>query len=50
MQWAVILALLVGYVIVFNSVAREYLDGDMKMTWSDLYRKLVPAVKIHIET
>lgn len=50
MHLGVILAILIGYVLVFNSVARAYFDSDFTMSWHDLYRKLVPALKIHIET
>jgi hypothetical protein len=42
--------LLIGYVLVFNDIAKMYLNSNRTMTWNELYRKLVPAVKIQIET
>jgi hypothetical protein len=47
--WVIAIFVTTLYLQLFNKVARMYLNSDRTMTGHDLYRQLVPAVKIHIE-
>lgn len=49
MQWVVFLVMLLLYVHLFNAIAKMYFDSDQKMTWKDLYRKVMPPIHINIQ-
>lgn len=37
------------YVHLFNAIAELYFDSNQTMTWSDLYRRFAPPMKVTIE-
>lgn len=48
-SWIVSLVIVLLYVHLFNTIARMYLDSNRQLTLSDLWRRFVPPIKIHIE-
>lgn len=47
-SWIVALLVILLYVQLFNIVARMYLDSDRTMTLHELWRKVVPPIKIEL--
>ena len=47
-SWIVALLVILLYVQLFNVVARMYLDSDRTMTLHELWRKVVPPIKIEL--
>lgn len=44
--WIISLVVLVLYVHLFNIVANLYFDSERTLTLKDLWRKVVPPIKI----
>jgi len=49
MKWLIVLVVLILYVHLFNAIANWYLESDRSLTWSDLWAKILPPVKITIQ-
>ena len=47
--WMVSIFVATLYIHLFNAIAKMYLASDRKMTFTDLYRKVLPPLKISIE-
>ena len=47
--WVVSIFVATLYVHLFNAIANMYLDSDRTLVLADLYRKVMPPVKISIE-
>ena len=47
--WIVSIFVVTLYVHLFNTIAKMYLESDRTLALSDLYRKVVPPVKVSIE-
>lgn len=48
-SWIVSIFVATLYIHLFNAIAKMYLASDRTMTFSDIYRKVMPPVKINIE-
>jgi hypothetical protein len=48
MEWLVALLVVLLYIQLFNVVANMYFDSGRRMTLHDLWRKIVPPIKIEI--
>lgn len=46
--WIVAIFVVMLYIQLFNVIARMYFDSGSKMTWFELYRKIVPPFKIEL--
>ena len=46
--WVIALLVILLYVQLFNVVAKMYLESDRTMTLHDLWRKVVPPIKIEL--
>lgn len=49
MNWIVAVFVIVFYVHLFNVIAKLYFDSDRRLTLADVWRKIVPPMKISIE-
>lgn len=47
--WIVSIFVATLYLHLFNAIAKMYLDSDRTLGLVDLYRKIVPPVKVSIE-
>ena len=47
--WIVAIFVATLYVHLFNAIAKMYLNSGRTLVLSDLYRKVVPPVKVSIE-
>ncbi len=47
--WIVSIFVTTLYIHLFNAVANMYLDSGRTLALSDLYRRVVPPVKVSIE-
>jgi hypothetical protein len=48
-RWIVSIFVVTLYIHLFNAIANMYLDSDRTLQLGDLYRKVVPPVKLSIE-
>jgi len=48
-NWVVSVFVVLLYVHLFNAIAKLYLDSDRRMGVSDLYRRVIPPIKVSIE-
>ncbi len=48
MNWIISLLVILLYVQLFNIVARLYLDSGRTLTLHELWRKVVPPIKIEL--
>lgn len=46
--FVVLVSVILAYVQIFNKVASLYFDSDRTMSWTDLYRRFIPAATIEI--
>jgi len=46
--WVIALLVILLYVQLFNVVAKMYLESGRTMTLHDLWRKVVPPIKIEL--
>jgi hypothetical protein len=49
MKWLIVLVVLILYVHLFNAVASAYFESGRTLTFKDIYRKVLPPLKITIE-
>jgi hypothetical protein len=49
MKWLIALAVIILYVHLFNAVATKYFESGRTLSFQDIYRKMVPPVKITVE-
>jgi hypothetical protein len=49
MKWLIALAVVIVYVHLFNAVANRYFESGRTLTFQDIYRKMMPPVKITVE-
>ena len=47
--WIVSIFVTTLYIHLFNAIAKMYLESDRTLALSDLYRRVMPPVKIQIE-
>jgi hypothetical protein len=47
--WLIFLSVLVLYVHLFNSVARQYFDSERTLTPTAVWRRLVPSGRVILE-
>lgn len=47
--WIVSIVVATLYIHLFNAIARMYLDSGRTLGLTDLYRKVMPPVKLSIE-
>jgi hypothetical protein len=47
--WIVSIFVATLYIHLFNAIAKMYLDSDRMLGLTDLYRRVMPPVKISIE-
>ena len=47
--WIVSIFVVTLYVHLFNAIARMYLDSGRTLGISDLYRRVMPPIKVSIE-
>lgn len=47
--WIVSIFVVTLYVHLFNAVAKMYLESDRTLALADLYRRVMPPVRISIE-
>ncbi len=48
-RWIVSIFVVMLYIHLFNAVANMYLDSGRTLHLTDMYRKVIPPVKISIE-
>jgi hypothetical protein len=48
MNWVIALLVILLYVQLFNVVATMYLDSGRTLTLRDLWRRVVPPIKIEL--
>jgi hypothetical protein len=48
MEWIVALLVVLLYIQLFNVVANMYFDSERTLTIQQLWRKIVPPIKIEI--
>lgn len=48
-SWVVSIFVATLYIHLFNAIAKMYLDSGRTLHLTDLYRKVMPPVKISIE-
>jgi hypothetical protein len=48
-SWIVSIFVATLYIHLFNAVAKMYLDSDRTLKLTDLYRKVMPPIKVSIE-
>jgi hypothetical protein len=48
-SWIVSIFVATLYIHLFNAIAKMYLDSDRTLGLTDLYRRVVPPVKVSIE-
>lgn len=49
MKWLIALIVVILYVHLFNAVATKYFESGRSLTFQDVYRKMIPPVKITVE-
>jgi hypothetical protein len=48
-SWIVSIFVATLYVHLFNAIAKMYLESDRTLALSDLYRRVIPPIKVSIE-
>lgn len=48
-SWIVSIFVTTLYIHLFNAIAKMYLESDRTLELTDLYRRVVPPIKVSIE-